>query len=213
MNVNALSTGGSEREGVEYFRPDDFVINIIRRAIANEQYVRVSAERKGKLLLLPKEGEYIANLVEPLRFFTTHAKEFQVEVIAQGGVVLPEGEHHGRNIDELMWTVAFHASGGRLMEGCRRDDVVQFRHWPNLSRLPTTPNTMRIVALLTRHPTSITLARRLLKVEREEIYQVYSAARCAGIAHVLNRKAEEPVLKPHRNQALLGLLLNKITGL
>lgn len=203
----------TESGSTDYFQPGNYVIDIIRRAVANQQCVRVSAEGRGTLLLLPKRGEYIAEFPSPARFFATPAKEFQVDVMETEPAALPRGAAHGRNIDELMWNAAYHASGGRLMEGCRRDDVVQFRHWPNLSRLPTTPNTMRVVALLTRHPTSITLARHLLKIDAGEIYQIYSAAHCAGIAHVLNRKPEDPVLKPHRNQALLGMLLNKIAGL
>ena len=206
--VTSTETGNSD-----YFQPDSYVINIIRRAVANQQCVRVGSPDAGTLLLLPKRGEYIAEMKDPARFFVTPAKQFQVDVMETEPTALPRGLAHGRNIDELMWKAAFHASGGRLMDGCRRDDVVQFRHWPNLSRLPATPNTMRIVALLTRHPTSITLARHLLKVDAAEMYQVYSAAHCAGIAHVLNRKPDDPVLKPHRNQALLGMLLNKIAGL
>lgn len=213
MSVSAAPKTGTGDNSVDYFRPDDFVINIIRRAIANEQCVRIGADGVGKLLLLSKQGEYISEFTNPVKFFTTPAKQFQVDVMEAEPVALPRGARHGRNVDELMWTAAFFASNGRLMEGCRRDDVVQFHHWPNLSRLPVTPNTMRIVALLTRHATSITLAHRLLKVDTPEIYQIYSAARCAGIAHVLNRKPDDPVLKPHRNQALLGMLLNKITGM
>jgi hypothetical protein len=199
--------------GPDYFQPGDYVIDIIRRAVANQQCIRVHSEGRGTLLLLPKRGEYIAEFADPAQFFTTAARQFQVDVLETEPAALPRGAAHGRNIDELMWNAAFHASDGRLMDGCRRDDVVQFRHWPNLTRLPVTPNTTRIVALLTRHPTSITLARHLLKVDAAEMYQIYSAAQCAGIAHVLNRKPDDPVLKPHRNQALLGMLLNKIAGL
>lgn len=86
-------------------------------------------------------------------------------------------------------------------------------HWPNFTRLPQTPNSLRIAALLVQHPTSVTLAARLLKIEREELYQFYSAARCAGLARAVNRKPEEPKLAPHRHQTLLAALLNKIAGI
>jgi len=119
----------------------------------------------------------------------------------------------GRNIDELMWMAGFYASDGRLMEGCYRDDVVEVMFWPNFTRLPSTPNSMRLASLLSTHPTSIALAHRFLRIDKEEAYQFYTAARCAGLARSINRAPEEPPLKPHRNQALLGLLLNKIAGI
>jgi hypothetical protein len=197
----------------ETFLPDNYVINIIRRAVANEQSVRINAPSAGRILVLPKLGEYIGSWTDAERFFTTGASQFDVTVVDDGRGTLPNSSEPGRNIDELMWMAGFYASSGRLMDGCFLHDVVQFRHWPNLTRLPITANTMRIIALLAQRATSISLVRRVLDVSLEEVSQIYSAARCAGIAHVVNRKADEPTLKPHRNQALLGLILNKIAGL
>jgi hypothetical protein len=88
----------------------------------------------------------------------------------------------GRNIDELMWQAAYYASNGRLMKGLNSDDVVHLKHWPNLSKLPCNSNTFQMAAMLTRHPTTIIFAHRVLKVPQEEINQFYSAAYCAGLA-------------------------------
>jgi hypothetical protein len=146
-------------------------------------------------------------------FITASPARLKVNILAAGDHRIPEATKVGRNIDELMWQAAFYASEGRLMQGCYRDDVVELAYWPNLSRLPHTPNSMRIAALLTRHPTSIFFATRLLKVEPAEMYQFYSAARAAGLARPINRAVEEPKLEPHRNQSLLSSLLKKIAGL
>jgi hypothetical protein len=197
---------------VHGFSPDDYLITILRRAVAHVQDMRIALDGVGEITVFARRGEYFPGTTDMARFCAAPAARFQVTVLDGHEAGRDTAAGVGRNIDELLWQAGFHASGGRLMQGCLRDDVVQLRHWPNLSRLPSTPNAMRISALLTRHPTSIMLAQRLLKVEAAEIYRFYSAARCAGLAHVLNRKPEEPVLKPHRNQALLGLLLGKIAG-
>jgi hypothetical protein len=147
------------------------------------------------------------------RFCTTPIDRYVITIMGAGHQRMPTKDTVGRNIDELMWHAAFHASQGRLMEGCYRDDVVELTYWPNLTRLPLTPNTARISALLNRHPTSITLAARLLKVDMAEMYQFYSAARCAGLARAVNRTPEEPKLEPHRNQSLLSALLAKVARL
>jgi hypothetical protein len=198
---------------VPYFSPDDCAITPIRRAMANSQDIRIALAGAGELFVCSKRGEYFFQGGRLDALASAPVGKLEVTVMDHNDPRLPPTCLTGRNIDELMWQSAYHTSRGRLMKGCFRDDVVQMRHWPNLSRLPMTPNTMRITALLTRHPTSIMLAQRLLKVDMAEMYQFYSAARCAGLAHVLNRKPEEPILKPHRNQALLSMLLSKIAGL
>jgi hypothetical protein len=207
------TTGDARTDGVGYFDPEYHLIDIVRRAMANRQDVAITLDGVGGIELFSNRGEYFANVSDMAAFCTVPSRRFRVTVLEDDRPAAPAADKIGRNIDELMWQAAFFASEGRLMKGCFRDDVVQLRHWPNLSRLPRTPNSIRISAFLTRYPTSITLASRLLKIDSAELYQFYSAARCAGIAHALNRKPEEPVLKPHRNQTLLSMLLGKIANL
>lgn len=209
--MTALSTleQDARTAGVPYFDPDDYLINAIRRATANGQDLHVSADGLGELLIASSRGEYFTSVNDMAALCRLPIARLRISVDHRGAVPITTG----RNIDELMWTAAFHASDSRLMLGCYRDDVVELRHWPNFTRIPHTPNSLRIAALLVQHPTSVTLAARLLKIEREELYQFYSAARCAGLARAVNRKPEEPKLAPHRHQTLLSALLNKIAGI
>jgi len=199
----------------EHFLPDDCVITPIRRAIHNRQDVLLSVAGAGAAVVRGAHGEYFVEPggFDPVKFCTAPAAQIRVVVLETAEADRRADSRSRRNIDELMWMAGFHASGGRLMEGCNTYDVVQLQHWPNLTRLPHTPNTMRIVAMLTRHATSIALAHRLLKIEPAELYRIYSAARCAGIARVVNGAVQEPVLKPHRNHTLLSQLMAKISGL
>lgn len=198
--------------GDDVFLPDDFVINTIKRAIKNSQNIKIDAGDLGELIVLSSQGEYFCDPDNLQKLCVANAKQFKVSVIEDS--FRSEGTNYiGRNIDELMWAAGFYASNGRLMDGCYRDDVVEVMFWPNFTRIPSTPNAMRLAALLSSYPTSIALAHRFLRIEKEEAYQFYSAARCAGLARPVNRTPEEPPLKPHRNQALLGLLLNKIAGI
>jgi hypothetical protein len=202
------------KRNIEQFSPDDYVITLVRRALQNKQDVVIALAGVGEIVVRGTQGEYLAgDDLDMQRFCTAPVGRFQVTVLAADAIAQRTRDRFGRNIDELMWMAGFHASGGRLMKDCSNYDVVQMRHWPNLSRVPHTPNCMRIVAMLTQHPTSIAVAYRLLKIEAKELYQVYSAARCAGLARVVNGAVREPVLKPHRNQTLLSQLMSKIAGL
>jgi hypothetical protein len=209
----AASVDDIRTEGVPYFDPEDYLINIVRRATANGQNIVISAGDLGSVTVLSARGEYFDRTKDLAAFCRIPSDELEVAVLGEGDGRLPASHQLGRNLDELMWHAAFHASRGRLMQGCYRDDVVELPNWPNLSRLPMTPNTIRLCALLTRHPTSVILAGRLLKVENAELYQFYSAARCAGLAHPVNRKAEEPKLEPYRDRGLLSRLVARIAGL
>ena len=213
MIAEAAATASDSRTaGVAYFDPEDYVINHIRRAVNNKQDVVIDAGPAGRIHVWGTRGQYASDVKEFEEFSTRHSGEFKVTPLRAGDAAAPTGKG-ARDNGELLWCTAFHASAGRLMEGCYRDDVVELVRWPNLSRLPSTPSTIRMTAFFSRYPTSIILARSLLKVEREELYQFYSAARCAGFARAVNRKAEEPQLEPHRNHTLLSALFGKIIGL
>lgn len=191
------------------FSSDDYLINTVKRAIKNSQNIQINGGILGELIVLSSEGEYFCDSDKLEGLCVANASKFKVTILEKD-FRNHDTNHVGRNIDELMWMAGFYASDGRLMEGCYRDDVVEVMFWPNFTRLPSTPNSMRLASLLSTHPTSITLAHRFLHIEKKEAYQFYTAARCAGLARSINRAPEEPPLKPHRNQALLGLLLNKI---
>lgn len=213
MNAVTQVEGDVRTAGVDYFNPEECLLNTLRRATANGQELLIEVDGIGELLLLSSRGEYFAYVTDMEAFVTTAPDQCKLTILSENDARIPAKDTIGRNIDELMWQTAYYASKGRLMPGCYRDDVVELEYWPNLSRLPHTAQTMRIAALLSRHPTSIYFAMRLLKVTPEEMYQFYSAARAAGLARPINRTPEEPKLEPHRNQTLLSALLGKIARL
>lgn len=211
MDVRAGPQNSNNAAAPEFFSPDDCLITSFRRALANQQNIRVSAEGHGSLVLLSTRGEYFADSPDLPELLQLPPDKCRVTIVSEEDSA-PYANRVGRNIDELMWQTAFHVSKGRLMEGCSWNDVVQLDYWPNLTRLPLTPDTFRSLALFYQHPTSIFFASRLLKVPAKEMYQIYSAARAAGFARPINRKPEEPRLEPHRNQTLLSSLLGKLSG-
>ena len=213
MNAVSREEVDARTVGVDYFSPENYLINILRRATANKQDMLIELDGVGEVILLSNRGEYFGFATDMAEFCTAPVDRYELTLLGAGHRRMPGEGAIGRNIDELMWKTAFYASNGRLMEGCYRDDVVELTYWPNLTRVPVTPNTPRIAALLNRHPTSVTLAARLLKVDMAEMYQFYSAARCAGLARAVNRTPEEPKLEPHRNQSLLSALLAKVARL
>lgn len=199
--------------GVDYFDPDAYLLGGLRRATANGQDVSFELSGHGKLLVSSSRAIYVAQTDDLPALLTADGRALKPTVMASSQVLDLIGGKRGRHIDELMWQAAHHVSEGRLMKGLYRDDVVSLTQWPNLSRLPHTPNALRIATLLFRHPTVLILAARMLKVSEAELFQFYSAAAAAGIAKPVNRAPQEIALPPHRNHGLLSALFRKVTGM
>lgn len=202
------------------FSARDYFLGIAQDIVTSLKNVHVALPDKGEIYLYPRRNEYHANVADMAEFCLAPASQFKVTVMDGA----PESLHQGPGlaIRDLLWQAAFHASRGTMIEGSSKFDVVQFRRWPNLTRLPKTPNTMRICALLTRYPMTIMLVHRKLGIEKMELYQTFSAAYCAGIANIISHSPQEAACEnvadivldaPEQKRNLLQSLFAKITGL
>jgi len=198
--------------GACYFDPDNTLITDLKRAVLNSQDILLEQEGKGRLLVLGGRHEYFAQMPDEKAFFSAPHSAVKVTLLPKNDRLIPAANVIGRNVDELMWKVAFHSSQGKLMKGCYPVDVIELTRWPNLTRLPHTANTPRIASLLSRQPSSPAIAGKVLKVSPQEMYQFYSAAHCAGLTRPLNRALPEPKLEPHRQRGLLAALWERLIG-
>lgn len=219
MHAVTTSASLSQQANQACFDPASGLLGVIAQALSSGHAVVVYASGTGAVALVPERQEYFTELTEDelAAFCRLPTTGYATKRLADAGLnqLLSQGVR-GRNIDELQWRAALYASGGRLLKGCGRDDVVLLKAWPNLTRVPGTPNAMRIAALLTRYPTTVSLAHRLLKIPVEEMNEFYSAAYASGLAVAVNRKPEqmaEETIRPHRNRGLLGQLFERVIGL
>jgi hypothetical protein len=192
----------------------------VQGVVASRNDTLITLPGKGEMVIFPGRNEYCANVKDMAEFCRAPAGHFEVTVISEA--TMTDSHAPARSIKDLLWMTAFHASRGLLPEGCSKYDVVQFRHWPNLTRLPATQNVARVCALLTRHPTTIMLVHHILDIEKSEVHQIYSAAYSAGIAHRISSNpvsgsvdafAAEVRPEPVQERGLFRSLFAKISGL
>lgn len=209
------------------FAPAHHLLGIVQRIVASGSNSRIALPGKGEVFIIPGRNEYHADVQDMAEFCRTPSAHFNVTGISGDTQLFTSST--ARNIKELLWQAAFHASQGRLLDGCTKYDVVKFNHWPNLTRLPVTPNAARICALLTRHPTTIMLVHRVLGIDKEEVCHIYSAAYSAGIAHIAHSMGRTPEVaaglarleatvdaeksEPTHERGLFRSLFAKISGL
>ena len=214
INSNTQEVSNSE------FTPTNHLLGIVQGVLASRENTRVFLAGKGEMVIYPELGRYYDDVQSMDEFCRAPAGQFVVTAIDAASPLYVTGE--GKKITDLLWQAAFFGSSGKLLANCSKFNVVQFLRWPNLTRLPVTPNAGRICALLTRHPTTLRLVHRMLDISTEEVYQIYNAAYCSGItqtisfqmggAHVEQEDAE-PNSVPEKGRGLFRSLFSKIAGL
>jgi len=120
-----------------------------------------------------------------------------------------------RPMEELLWTIGYtgyRATSCCTNKGCRVEDVIQLKRWPNLTRLPSSGSTIRLASLFSMRPTSIFLASKILKVETDEVMRFYNAACYSGLALRINGAPEPLKQRPHRKQKLVSALFSYLSG-
>ena len=174
----------------ETFSADRHFLGLVQRVASGSVITRISLDDHGEVVIDPNLRRYSCALTNPTLFYRSPAASFRVAP-NQSVSVLDHGR--ARDLAELLWIAAYHAANGRLLTGCSKYDVVRLQYWPNLSRLPQSPNTMRLCAFLSRRPSAIHLARKLVGVDEGEAYSFYSAGLSAGALELVSRA-------PARNQ-------------
>lgn len=183
------------------FSPEQYFLGLATKAAKAGGNTHFILPGGGELVMLSARGAWHAGIPDMTAFCRANASAFRVAHLNDdeaGSLTREMGP--ARTIRDLFWQAAFYASQGRLITGAAHGkqpgmlDVVRLHRWPNLTRLPHTPNTLRICALLTRYPTSLAMVSRKLDIEPEEVYQVYSAAHGSGIASMAGSQNADEAL-------------------
>lgn len=199
--------------------PVSHLLDIVQQALHSQTATLIALPDQGELIIIPELRQYHLNAGNIPELSLAPASSFKIRPLNSAELMSMSAA--AKDVSELLWQLAFHLYEESLIPGCSENDVIEFTRWPNLTRLPVTPNTARICALLTRHPTSITLVRRVLGIDRHEVNQVISAAHSAGIVNTVSRgpsaiNTESPAeeIKPApQKTGLWNALFSKISSL
>ncbi len=222
IEISSRSAGAMHGRGGEgvFSTADGFLGIALQAAQAGHGVVRAVLESVGDVTIDLDDRSYIAQVDDWDTFCSAPAARFRVTRQSVRG---PSGERW-RELSELLWIAGYHASAGRLPVEANRHAVVKLSHWPNLSRLPRTPDMHRLCALLARRPSSIHLAGKLLGVDEAQAFRFFSAAHACGAIEMVTRTREissaqeddAVAAAPPPSETSLGSMLkqlwNKMTG-
>ena len=192
------------------FVPDESLYHHVDRAVRKGTPVSIEHRELGSLRLWPHQGVYECGASSLAQFCADRAESYRVHSLGHRSAA---PDNAGR-VEDLLWTIGFAASSGRLVDSLFGTEVIQLSQWPNLARVPTGHSGLRLSALFCRYPTSITVAARLAGAERAEVYQFLSAAWCAGLVRVVNRpsEAQDQANGAGNGGSLVRALLRRLWG-
>lgn len=202
------------------FDAEEGALGLVARSANGRESLRVALDGVGDVWIDPVSRRSVARVDDWEAFCAAPAARLRVT----RGAAPPEG-HPQRALGDLLWTLGYHASAGRLPMGVNRHAVIRLAYWPNLSRLPCVPDMYRLCALLVRRPSSIHLAGRLVGVDDAQTFRFFTAAQACGAIDLVTRTTElsatqdeeaataaSPPLSETSVTSMLRQLWNKMTG-
>jgi hypothetical protein len=111
-------------------------------------------------------------------------------------------------LDALLWKVSLWSSRGRLPLGTTKDSAIGIKQWPNMTRLLTIPDFIRIAALWSKKPQTLDETTENLNIEAGYVYAFFSACHALGLIqyHSGYRKHGDPVENTTDKPANPGIL-------
>ncbi len=217
LHFQSHSGNVSSPSAEKTFDPGLYFIGLLRCATNRQLPTTLfSHNTLGEILVEPAEQRYASTVQNLKEWCLRPTSEFRIKLNPEQ-VALGDGKK--QMLEDLLWSAAFYAAQGRMLDGCTKYDVVLLTHWPNLSRVPSTPDCMRLSALLSRRPHAIDESCKLLDVSESEAYSFYSAAMCSGALKLINRppapvETEVPPEPTHVSHQSLTLrsLWRRLTG-
>lgn len=120
-----------------------------------------------------------------------------------------------QDIDALLWKVSLWSARGRLPLGTLTDTSIGLRRWPNLTRLLASPQFIRIAALWTKSPSTLSKTAELLNIEGRYVRAFFSACYALELTQTMSNTGDQNMLannasKPTAQTSLLRRILRRL---
>ncbi len=128
----------------------------------------------------------------------------------------PTSDARVTSIEQFIWDITVKTARGRVPEGTSLDDLYIIKHWPNLPRLTSILNAMRISAFWINQAQSINNIVTKLNIPQEDVLTYFSAASAIGILKPAKRKEDNlstaDIIKTDKKKHGIFLsLINKVS--
>lgn len=189
---------------------NDTLLGSVKKYLDAKKNIHITFPDGGQLVVSGAQRLFLQTGCRLDLMVTSEKDDIRLRSISNSSASLEAVLSRGRDVNELLWMLAFQMSGGSLLKGLAPTDVFSLIRWPNFSRLPHTGNCLRIAALVSQRPTSVPMVGRILDIPRTDVYRFYSAASVSGCTALVNKGGEVVPIRPHKQQSVISALLEKL---
>ena len=192
------------------FDPERFLAGAVSNAVTIANRTQRPFRVSGKdwcIVVVPEKDRAFVD-IERAKFKALASLLLQGEVTTEE-LIPSERDKTPRGVkwrlSTLQWALSLMAARGRVPIDTDLNAKVKLTHWPNLTRLQTFPNAMRIASLWSRRPISLLESASVLGIHQRYVFAFYSAVRAIGLVATQppeNRERENTPDRPvkrHRN--------------
>lgn len=182
------------------YQPDDYFVGYLLQLLSDRPACRaikvITWSQQQIIICLDRNRIYTDISSSQFRNLTATrlAKNLRMKAVCQYLADLPcqeeRKELRALSVNELLWWLSYTTSRGRLPESLDLAQKHYLSRWPNFTRLPMTPNGMRIAAVWAGEPQYLDDIAMRLGIDKEEVYAFYAAASALGLSGVARRQSD-----------------------
>ncbi len=200
-----------------FYDPSRLFQHLLKSAIEQSRRrdvpVRLSLPDEKYVVLLPETNLALTNLsdskLRPRCLLPVKQHQARIDYPSESEISqLKVGSGVAQDMDGLLWKVSLWSARGRLPLGTKIDNTIGLRHWPNLTRLMTIPQFMRIAALWAKTPLPLSKTVEFLNIEARYVCAFFSACYALELTQTLTTTEDLKDLQsePQQSTAPKGLL-------
>ena len=214
-------------ESVRTFDPEVGLLGLLLRVRRDKIPAAITRGRDDLVFILDPEADRVRTTLgdADIQTLCSEGEALHLRALKTSDGLDPREERE-LTLQALLWQVAAWSARGRLSQRIPLNGVVQLRQWPNLTRLPVLPESLRLSAFFARSPASPILTVKILQVQPSDLFNFLAAADSLELLRYgkessasASKKPEDAGVSPEESakatprRGFLGRILAKIAGL
>ncbi|MGZ8218712.1 hypothetical protein [Methylomagnum sp.] len=198
------------------YDPARYLIGIVRECLADGLPRRLAGQESGPLLIDPRSRLYFApgdqTLWLPL--LSTPRDRIQTQPLDERQMAAEAAamESGGLGLDDLIFLAALRSSQGRLWTGCRLDEPVRLKRWPNLKSMSEYVDYIGLMAFMSNNRADLSAVAARTGNPLDKVIDFHNA--CMAL-DLLQRGGDTAIQEKPVNPAmrdLFGKIVHRLRG-
>ncbi|KPN72801.1 hypothetical protein [Neisseria sp. 74A18] len=180
---NSSEANGSRKATIRRFNPQRGLLGALKFASQGHQDIAVLYNGKPVLIVFPSIQRVLltvsATELEKL------SKDDNLSVVCKAVPDNPQWKEKAKvTIMSCLWQMTIWTAQGRLIYPMTPQTIFTLKRWPNLTRLASVPESMRLSAFLTKTSVNLNILYKVMPLEMPDILNYLAATHVTGFLAV-----------------------------